>query len=383
MSHQAAVSSPSHPVVFRFGAFGDLVMLTPMLHLLHRRYGRPCILVTSGGWSRPLFEGHPDVCRVITLKSRSSPYLLDSTQWRLVQALETLVENPIYVCDSRRMAKFKWLLRRAGVDPSRCTFQAECEDPRFEHRVDHWLAFAKVTPAAFQSDEHGWADTDLKHAPLLHITQHDRDDLRAWLEARALHGPLVLLQTGNKRTFKRGRFGLVGDDRAWPCATWVQTCQSLLAADQDVQLVLCGVPNEAPLLEMIRARVGSPRVHVAAADLPMRRLLALLEVAHSMISVDTGPAHAAAALGCPLVVLYGAESSGVWRPRSPTGSDVFTLGGPPHSTTVAEIPPEAVLDCWTRLAKRMPPPAELPDDTQAIAALVGSIHDIDDPGAYR
>jgi len=380
VSDQATPSSSSHPVVFRFGAFGDLVMLTPMLHLLHRRYGRPCILVTSGGWSRPLFEGHPDVCQVITLKSRSSPYLLDRTQWQLVQALGALAENPIYVCDSRRMAKFKWLLRRAGIDPSRCAFQAECEDPRFEHRVDHWLAFAKVTPPAYRSEEHVWANVDLKHAPSLHVTQHDRDDLRAWREARGLDGPLVLLQTGNKRTFKRGRFGLVGDDRAWPCATWVQTCQSLLAADQRVQLVLCGVPNEAALLEAIRARVGSPRVHVAATDLPMRRLLALLEVAHSMISVDTGPAHAAAALGCPLVVLYGAESSGVWRPRSPTGSDVLTLGGPPHSTSVAEIQPEAVLDCWTRLAKRMPLETTLPTDVLAVA-LAGAIHDIDDQGA--
>ncbi|MEW5297215.1 MAG: hypothetical protein WDW36_000439 [Sanguina aurantia] len=47
------------------------------------------------------------------------------------------------------------------------------------------------------------------------------------------------------------------------------------------------------------------RCAAATAVLPLGRLKALLEIAHSMISVDTGPAHLAAAMGCPLVVLFG------------------------------------------------------------------------------
>jgi heptosyltransferase-2/heptosyltransferase-3 len=46
---------------------------------------------------------------------------------------------------------------------------------------------------------------------------------------------------------------------------------------------------------------GSPRVKAVADQLPLRRLFALLTRAHSMIRVDTGPAHAAAALGCAIV----------------------------------------------------------------------------------
>jgi heptosyltransferase-2/heptosyltransferase-3 len=45
-------------------------------------------------------------------------------------------------------------------------------------------------------------------------------------------------------------------------------------------------------------------------------LLALLSLAHSCISVDTGPAHTAAALNCPLVVLFGKESPQRFRPVS-------------------------------------------------------------------
>lgn len=68
-----------------------------------------------------------------------------------------------------------------------------------------------------------------------------------------------------------------------------------------------------------------------------------------MISVDTGPAHAAAALGLPLVVLFGSEPQSVWLPRSSTGSAVLGLGGPPHSDRVEQISVHAVLSAWSSL----------------------------------
>ena len=47
----------------------------------------------------------------------------------------------------------------------------------------------------------------------------------------------------------------------------------------------------------------------AADDLPIPRLVALLARAAGLITVDSGPAHAAAAVGCPLVVLFGKASA--------------------------------------------------------------------------
>lgn len=73
-----------------------------------------------------------------------------------------------------------------------------------------------------------------------------------------------------------------------------------------------------------------------------------------MISVDTGPAHAAAAMGCPLIVLYGAHSPAQWLPRSPSGSAVIGLGGPPQRHRVSEIALEEVLAAWDRLPLRLP-----------------------------
>ena len=85
--------------------------------------------------------------------------------------------------------------------------------------------------------------------------------------------------------------------------------------------------------------------------LPIGRLKALLEVAHSMVSVDTGPAHLAAAVGCPLVVLFGSRPPLMWAPRSASGSTVMVVGGLPGQP-VADIDTAQVMTAWRTLPAR-------------------------------
>ncbi len=338
------------PVVVRFGAFGDLVLLTPLLHLLHRRYGRPCSVVTSGDWAQPLLGDHPDVERLLQVRSRRRPYLLDPQQWRLTRALRRLPDGPVYVCDEMALGKVRALLARGGETAQRCVYASDLAMGRDEHWVDRWLRFGLLTPAAFDAAEFGWRDEDIVAAPLLHISAADRDDCDDWLRARGFaDAPLVLLQPGNKRTLKRGRLGTVGDDKHWPTQHWATLCRLIVARLPRARIVLCGTPREIGVLDDIRAAAALPQVHIAADDLPVRRLLALLERAHSMVSIDTGPAHAAAAMGCALVVLYGAASPLNWAPRSLSGSAVTTLVSPTGSARVADIAPQSVAAAWNAL----------------------------------
>src|SRR5256884_6051921 len=98
------------------------------------------------------------------------------------------------------------------------------------------------------------------------------------------------------------------------------------------------------MLEEIRAAARLANVVVASTGL--RQLFALCESAHSMISVDTGPAHAAAALSLPLAVLYGAQSPRYYLPRSPCGSAVVGIGGPPPSPRPGQLSLGSGLWAW-------------------------------------
>ena len=112
---------------------------------------------------------------------------------------------------------------------------------------------------------------------------------------------------------------------------------------------MCGSPREYGLVEKIRHHTRDPRVHNLTKELAIDRLLALAKRAHSMISVDTGPAHAAGAMDCPLVVLYSIFGAERWRPRPPT-APVMTLGGDQGGASrLTDISPEAVLSKWQTL----------------------------------
>jgi len=345
--------SGSAPLVIRFGAFGDMVLLTPLLRLLHRRYGRPCRVLGSGGWLQPLFAGHPDVDVILKLASRKRPYWLDATQRGLVAMLRAQPTGPVYVCDDWSIDKIRWLLRRARIPDAHCVFaNPDCMLREGEHWIERWQRFGAMTPAAFANTPPA-ADADVPHAPCLVVRDADRADLHAWLRARGCgDAPLVLLQPGNKRTLKRGRAGQIGDDKQWPLANWTGLIEALLQRDPATRIILCGAPPEAAMLHAIAASAHSDRVLAAGDELPLRRLLALCEHAAAMVSIDTGPAQAAAALGCPLVVLYGAQPPSLWLPRSPTGSAVLALGGLPQRDRVDQIPLDEVLAAWRTLPLR-------------------------------
>lgn len=148
----AAVGAGPAPLVVRFGAFGDVVLLTPLLSLLHRRYGQPCRVLGSGAWLAPLLAGNPDVREVLTVRSRRRPYWLDRSQQRLVKTLRAQPPGPVYICDDHARDKIRWLLDRAGIPPQRCVYaNPACMLRNEEHWIDRWLRFGAMTPQAFGS----------------------------------------------------------------------------------------------------------------------------------------------------------------------------------------------------------------------------------------
>ena len=341
------------PLVIRFGAFGDMVLLTPLLRLLHRRYGQACRVLGSGGWLEPLFAGHPDASAALKLASRKRPYWLDSSQRNLVALLRAEPPGPVYVCDDWSIVKIRWLLQRACIPEDHCVFaNPDCMLREGEHWIDRWHRFGAMTPAAF-ADAPLPGPLDATEAPCIPIHPADRVDLQQWLRTRGCDdAPLVLLQPGNKRTLKRGRAGQLGDDKQWPLANWVGVVHAVLARRPDAKIILCGAPPEAALLRQIAEAARSDRAIAAGDELPLRRLLALCEHAAAMISIDTGPAQAAAALGCPVIVLYGAQPPSLWLPRSPTGSAVVALGGLPQRNRVDQISLDEVVAAWRALCLR-------------------------------
>jgi ADP-heptose:LPS heptosyltransferase len=360
---------PVQPIVIWFGRVGDLILLSALLEVLHRRFGGACHVIGAGSWPAQIYASHSDVARVSCLH-RYTAWGFDPAWWRTLRALRASRADPVYVCetDPRKLARIRRLLSFSGTEPERCVFIAPESSLGATHRVDaqtgldtalphtskiaptHWVdrlvSLGRLTPPAFNAADYPWPMPPPRCAPLLTVSAAARAECAAWLERQGWgERTLVLVQPGNRRTMRGRRLRVsAADDKAWPLERWAALLHRIHARLPQAVIVLCGAPRELLLLEWIAAAAQLPAV--AAAELPLPRLRAR---AHSMISVDTGPAHAAAALGLPLVVLFGAHSQQQWLPRSPSGSQVSGVGGPPHSNRLDEISMEAVFAAWCAL----------------------------------
>ena len=338
------------PFVIRHGRVGDMIMQTALSAALHRRYGAPCQIVGAGPWNRSIAFGNPDISRCWTV-ARHAPFVL-SWQWPLlVHALRRSAPGPIYVAEYqyRQLPRVKRLLWVSGIDLNRCVFIDE-EPGDHGHWMDALMRLGERTPTALRASDYPVIRDEGEFAPRIFVRDSERRARDVWLREHGWYGrAIVLVQPGNHRsmsTRSRRRWG-DRDDKRWPLGYWREALGAVRERFPEALIMLRGAIREIPMLERMRKSMGITGVEVVGLEL--RPLFALLEVVHSVISVDTGPAHAAAALGAPVVVLFGGASQSVWLPRGGSGRSIIGLGGPPERNHVATISVREVVDAWDTL----------------------------------
>ena len=355
------------PLAVRCGAFGDMVLLTALIRMLHARFHSPVDIVTSGPWSEPLLRGQPGIGEIWTLRSRKTPYWLSAAQRTVVRRLRARGAGPTWFCDGNDAARP--LLARAGIAEELIVDVKNHPLLPGEHATEQWRRLAQITPAAMGAPESAASPTAAFTAPALaagefaavtpgcylQVTDRQRTDLDAWLRTRGLSEvPMVLMQIGNKRTMRRGLRRLAVNNKYWPNERWAEVVRHVRLKCPDHAIVLLGTGPEYALNQEVATLANVARLHNAADDLPIARLVALLARAAGLITVDSGPAHAAAAVGCPLVVLFGKALPSLYRPWGTAGADVKVLCGQmAGEPDMLGIDTRSVTAAWSDLKLRL------------------------------
>ncbi|MDP8984021.1 MAG: glycosyltransferase family 9 protein [Pseudomonadota bacterium] len=344
------------PLVVRCGALGDMVLVTALIRCLSARFGRYVDVLTSGPWSEPLLRGQSGVGDILCVRSRKTPYWLSIDQRRAVRRLRERGVGPTWYCDGNDAARP--MLERAGIGEP---FIVDVKDHPLlagEHATQQWRRLARTLPAALggaaQNAEVAGMDFAAGEGCYLDVGDWQRADLAAWLRVRRLEGrPFIAVQMGNKRTMRRGLRRLAVNSKYWPEARWVEVLQHVRRRNPRHAVILLGTGPEYGLNQQVAALAGIEGLYNVADDMPVTRLVALLARADALISVDSGPAHAAAAVGCPQVVLFGKASTSLYRPWGRAGADVSVLtgriGGEP---SMLGIEAAEVIAAWDKLRLR-------------------------------
>ncbi len=352
-----------------------MVLLTVLIRDLAARFRRDVDVVTSGPWSEPLLRGQPGVGEILSVRSRKTPYWLSLDQQRVVRRLRARGAGPTWFCDGNQAAKP--MLSRAGIGAE---FIVDVRDHGLlpgEHATEQWHRLAKLDPEALRRPRGGaspsaWPSPLQSPAPsppqpprqspasgpeagcYLAVSGAQQAEFDAWFRLRAPAAPpFVAVQMGNKRTMRRGLRRLAVNSKYWPNERWVQVLRHVHARHPGHALVLLGTGPEYALNQEVLELARLPRVYNVADDLPIPRLLALLARADALVTVDSGPAHAAAAVGCPQIVLFGKALPSLYTPRGVTAADVTVLTGQVDGAPdMLGIDASAVIAAWDALRLR-------------------------------
>jgi heptosyltransferase-1 len=281
-------------LIVRLGALGDIVHAIPVAAALREAFPASRIdwLVTAK--HRELLDLVPVIDRRLVISDRGEA--AGSTS--LMSAIRELRRSRYdIVFDLQGLLKSAILARLSGA-PRVIGFSSRYLRERFARPF-----YTEV------HDPGGGGMYDPRERS--HVVQMNLGLLTAvGVTAAAPRFPIERIDTevaGAMRQRAGDRYVLVNPGAAWPNKRWPAARYGAVAHAIDerhgVKTIVLWGPGEEPLAqEVVRESAGSallsPRTSITD-------LLALIRDAALMISGDTGPTHVAAALGTPIVGIYG------------------------------------------------------------------------------
>ena|SRR6185437_10131551 len=292
-------------LVVRMSALGDIVHTLPAVHALRESFPAARIdWLVDEKWA-PILAGNRDISNVITMNRGS---------WRNVIGIIAQLRRARYdvAIDFQslyRSAMIGWLSgasKRIGFDAQYSRergasfFYTRHVRPRHAHKIEHNLELVESLGAQAEKIVFPLAD-DAQAA----------EEVRSILCANGVEEYFVL-SPGGGWTSKR-----------WPAERWGELARAVAQRYGWTSVVSFG-PGEEGLAEAVLRGAGSPGPFVQRFNL--KQLVPLLRRAKLLIAGDTGPLHVAAALGTPVIGLYGPTDPARNGPFSAVGA-VVRKGG--------------------------------------------------------
>ena len=335
---------------------GDAILSEPLIARLRELRGENEIDVLTPAWCAPVFARMRGVRRVIESTIRHGEVGW-SERRRLARELRAeRYTRTVVLPNSWKSALIPWL---AGI-PRRTGYVGELRwglinDAR---RLDERAAPRLVDRYAALAAPPGGFFTPASSPVLVPSVENRNAQLRSLALDTARD--VAILCPGAE----------YGPAKRWPAEQFAELAQKFRTAGLDVWVI--GSPNDKAIGQAIVDGAGDERA--ALVDLTARTDLGtavdLLSLASIVVSNDSGMMHAAAAVGAPLVALFGSSSPAYTPPISPNAkiaridiecSPCFARECPlGHFKCMRELSPATVYDLARSALARAPSVADAP-----------------------
>jgi heptosyltransferase-3 len=293
-----SMTNPQNILVIKLRHIGDVLLSTPVLRALREAYpdARVTMLVNRG--TETVLAHNPDITEVLCVEKGSWEAQVKFVRGLRRRAFDCVID----LTDGDRSAAISW----ATGAPVRVGFNAE-------HRWRGLLYSAVAKPRS--TDQHR-VDYDLcalrnlgldpkPGTPILHVSQAEEQAVETWLQEAGLlssREPLLLLQPGARYPMK-----------VWPPERFAELADRL--ADRFAcRILLGGDQREREIAEQI-ARSTRCAPKVVAGKFSLLHFASLVKRCALFVGNDGGAMHIAAAMGTPVVALFGPTYPRRWGPR--------------------------------------------------------------------
>jgi len=301
---------PRSILIIRFDQLGDLVLTTPLFRELKRVYPGARITAVIPSQFKAILTTNRNVDEILTLDDRRAKWLPPRARW-LASALW------FYGTQLRHRQFDLAISPRWDIDESLATLA--CVLANASRRVGHSSGSSQAK-RKFNRGFDAAFDVVLAPGPLQHEVGRNLAILEA-LGTRASGHQLEIRLTDNDRKFaaellkhhEGGRLlvalGIGGraSGRKWPLERYAQVIALLNERCRIQPVIVCSSEEDH---EASALSVQLPVPPYILSGLPLRAVCAVLERCDLLLGNDSGPAHLAAAMNCPTLVVSRHPANG-------------------------------------------------------------------------
>jgi lipopolysaccharide heptosyltransferase II len=311
LRHRKAPRAPRRLLLLRLERIGDLVMALPAIRDVRAHAPGATIDLVVGSWNLPIARALPYVDKVLTLDAGwlargghggggMAGLFAAAQAWRgarydvAINFEPDIRSNALLACSGARWTA-GWTSGGGGplldVGLSYDTSVHTSENAR------------RLVAAIFGDPPPGISQ------PLLVIPENVRRAAAERLSG-VRGGPLVGVHVSGGRLVKQ-----------WEPARFAEVARQLIE-QHGAAIVLTGGADDRPMVDDVKAVLRRDRVVDVAGGIDLLELAALLTELDLLITGDTGPMHVAAAVGTPVVAVFGPSDPVRYAPSGPADRTV-------------------------------------------------------------
>lgn len=291
---------------------GDAVMSTPALARLRSSFPEARLTLLTTPLTCELLAGQSDLVDEVI------PYNRKEGGWQtLWQVLPQIRDGQFDLAILFQNAFEAALLARLAGIPIRIGYAAQGRSLLLTHRLRrdsshqnrHQINDYLDLVAASERILRGESFRPKGASPLPRLTVTEAAKEGGQRQLPGIEQPVVALNVGatNSRA------------KCWPTGHFAELANQLIHST-GATIVLLGGPGEKEAASVVADQVKGSRLINLAGSTTLPELLGVLSICSLVISNDTGPAHIAAALGCPTLTLFGPTNEFETAPTGPKAS---------------------------------------------------------------